>query len=276
LEPGGHPSLVRADLGQLEQTVLDLVLNARDAMPDGGKISISTENLEVDAAFSSRHPAIPAGDYATLTVKDTGVGMDSETQSRMFEPFFTTKPKGIGTGLGLAAVNSHVRNAGGYIWAYSELGLGTTVTIYLPRVADGDRPDKAAAAADEDHTGDETILVVEDEPAVRGMVRRFLEQRGYRVLEAPNGRDALRVAATHKAPIDLMVTDVVMPQMSGRELAFQLASSRPDMKVMYMSGHTADSIRQHGVLDDGLPFLQKPFTPLQLAAKIRKVLDDGK
>ena len=275
LAPAENPCLVRADLRQLEQAILNLVINARDAMPSGGRISVSTAAMEVDAAFSARHPAIPLGDYATLTVKDTGVGMDSETQSRMFEPFFTTKPKGMGSGLGLATVHSYVHDTGGYIWAYSELGVGTTVTIYLPRVADGAHVADEAAAATQDQRGTETVMVVEDEPAVRGMVRLQLEQRGYNVLEAANGREALQVANAHHHPIDLMVTDVVMPQMSGRELAFQLASSRPDMKVLYMSGHTADAISQHGVLDDGLPFLEKPFTPVQLAAKIRQVLGDG-
>jgi len=275
LEPVAEPARVRADLGQIEQVILSLVLNARDSMPAGGKISISATNSEVDAAFSAQHPAVPAGSYATLTVKDTGSGVDSATLSHMFEPRLVTDAAADGTSAGMSAAYSIVRSNGGYMWAYSELGVGTTITVYLPRIpaGDGARP---ALVPGKDPIGTETILVVEDEPAVRSMVRLILEQRGYTVLVAPSGRDALQLAVAHQGPIDLLLTDVVMPQMSGRELAFQLASARPEMKVVYMSGHTEDDIRHHGVLSDGLHFIKKPFTPVQLAMMLRGVLDDSR
>ncbi len=272
IEQGTAEGRVRADRSQLEQVVLNLVLNARDAMPNGGEITVQTGDVDVGREFSSQHPVVPAGEYVSLTVKDTGTGMDSETQAHIFEPFFTTKTKDKGAGLGLATTYGIVQQCGGYIWAYSELGVGTTFTVFLPRVAAEParqrEPEIAAAAG-----GSETVLLVEDEPAVQELARRFLEQRGYRVMAASSGPEALRIAREHKGPIDLLLTDVVMPQMSGREVAFQLAGSWPNMKVLYMSGHTEDVIVHHGVLEDRVAFLQKPFTQRVLVAKVREVLD---
>lgn len=264
---------IRADRNQIEQVVLNLVLNARDAMPGGGTITVTTANVDVDETFSERHPAVPVGRYVSVTVKDTGSGMDEETKARIFEPFFTTKPKGRGVGLGLATAYSIVRQGGGYIWAYSELGVGSTFTVYLPRVEGEPVEEVSGAFVSEEARGTETILVVEDEAAIRSLTRRFLEQSGYRVLDAPNGPEALHVSRGHNGPIHLMVTDVVMPRMSGRELAFQLAPERPDMAVLYMSGHTEDAIIHHGVLEDRLAFLQKPFTQRALLSKVRQLLD---
>ncbi|HKE24279.1 MAG TPA: chemotaxis protein CheB [Bryobacteraceae bacterium] len=271
----GTPARVRADRGQIEQVVLNLVLNARDAMPEGGTVKVSTANADTDQAFAEKHPTVPAGRYVTITVQDTGSGMDEETKAHIFEPFFTTKPKGAGAGLGLATVYGIVKQSGGYVSATSELGVGTTFTVYLPRV---EAPETVAeipgggGAID----GTETILLVEDERAVRELERRFLEMRGYKVLEASDGREALRISRTHQEPIHLLITDVVMPKMSGREVALQLASERPDMKVLYMSGHTEEAIVDHGVLQEGMEFLQKPFQQEDLMRRVRKILDADK
>jgi two-component system CheB/CheR fusion protein len=263
---------VRADRSQLEQVLLNLVLNARDAMPLGGTIIVETARVDVDEAFSERHPAVPAGQYTTLTVKDTGTGMDAETQSHLFEPFYTTKPKGTGVGLGLSTVYGIVKQSGGYIWAYSELGVGSTLSVYLPRVEE-ELVGGAEQAQAEVAGGTETILLVEDEQIVRELARRFLEKRGYRVMAAANGPEALRISREFNGAIHLLLTDVVMPHMSGREVAFQLAGERPDMKALYMSGHTEDAIIHHGVLQEGVAFLQKPFTDAVLSAKVRAILD---
>jgi two-component system CheB/CheR fusion protein len=267
----GH---VRIDRSQLEQVVYNLVLNARDAIQDAGTITVSTADVQVDESFAEQHPTVPIGRYVAITVKDTGAGMDAETQAHIFEPFFSTKPKGMGAGLGLATVYSIVSQNGGYIRAYSELGVGSTFTVYLPRLEpELARPEPAGRK--EDLRGSETILLVEDENAVRTLARRFLEISGYHVLEASNGPDALRVARAHNGPIHAMVTDVVMPRMSGRELAYQLAPERPDMKVLYMSGHTEDTIIHHGILEKGLAFLPKPFTQEALLSRVRRLLDAG-
>jgi two-component system, chemotaxis family, CheB/CheR fusion protein len=264
---------IRADRTQVEQIVLNLVLNARDATADGGSITVSTANVDVDGSFAARHPAVPVGRYVAISIKDTGTGMDEETKSHIFEPFFTTKPKGGGVGLGLATVQNIVRQNGGYVWAYSELGVGSTFTVYLPRVEAEAVLASTAAAPPTEAVGTETILLVDDEPAVRSLARRFLELRGYRVLEASGGPEALRISREHDGPIHLMMTDVIMPRMSGRELAFQLASERPAMKVLYVSGHTEDAIIHHGVLRQGFAFLQKPFTQQTLVSRVRELLD---
>jgi PAS domain S-box-containing protein len=266
---------VRADRTQMEQVLLNLVLNARDAMPDGGRITVSTANVDADESFSGRHPAVPVGHYVAVSVNDTGTGMSEETQSHLFEPFFTTKAKGMGVGLGLATTCNIVKECGGYIWAYSELGVGSTFTVYLPRV----EPEPTAAAGPpprrEQLRGSETILLVDDEAAVRALARRFLELQGYTVLEARNGPEALRASREYKGPIHLMVADVAMPRMSGRELAFLLAPERPETKVLYISGHTEDAIIHHGVLDNEMAFLAKPFTQQAFAVKVRHLLDGG-
>jgi PAS domain S-box-containing protein len=267
---------VKADPGQVEQVIVNLAVNARDAMPEGGKMTIETANVHIDEAYASGHVAIRPGPYVMLALSDTGAGMDAETMSRVFEPFFTTKEKGKGTGLGLSTVYGIVKQSGGYIWVYSEPGRGTTFKIYLPRT-EGEVEARTPAAAPPERTrGSETILLVEDEDAVRPLIREVLERNGYTVLSAGNGEEALRVAGRHEGEIQLMVCDVVMPGMSGVELSRRIAPVRPDMKVLYMSGYTDNAIVHHGVLDPGTAFLEKPFTPDALARKVRSVLDAGR
>jgi len=264
---------VKADRGQMEQVIMNLVLYARDAMPEGGTITIETANVKVDESFSQMHRAVPPGDYVVLSVSDTGAGMDPETQSHLFEPFFTTKPKGLGTGLGLATIYGIIKQSGGHIWAYSELEHGTTFKIYLPRVEGQPAAAEREPPALERPRGSETILLVEDEAMVRRLARTVLQESGYRVLEAANGPEALSTAKQHQGSIDLLVTDVVMPRMSGREVADRLTSQRPKMKVLFMSGHTEDAIIHHGVLEEQFAFLPKPFTPGALSIKVREALD---
>ncbi len=264
---------VKADPGQLEQVILNLAVNARDAMPHGGRFLIETANAELDKAFARHHPGAHPGRYVMLAVNDTGVGMDAETRAHIFEPFFTTKGPGSGTGLGLATVYGVVKQSGGYIWVDSEPGQGTMFKIYLPRVEDAAELVEPSPAPPELPRGSETILLVEDDEAVRHLAREILQMHGYTVLEARHRGEALRMAGDHAGPIHLMVTDVVMPGMSGRALAGLLGPLRPDMKVLYMSGYTDDAIVHHGVLDPGTAFLQKPFAADALARKVREVLD---
>jgi CheY-like chemotaxis protein len=265
---------VSADPGQLEQVLLNLAVNARDAMPSGGRLGVATSRLTLAEEHMERRHRMPAGDYACLAVTDTGVGMDEGTQAHLFEPFFTTKEVGKGTGLGLATVYGIVKQSGGYVWVYSEPGRGTTVKVYLPRVAgEAAAAPLAAPSPAEVRGGDETVLLVEDATPVRTMARRGLEGRGYLVLDASDGPAALELSARHAGRIDLLVTDVVMPGMSGRELAERLAPHRPSMKVLYTSGYTDDTMVRQGVLTAGVAFLQKPFVPDTLARKVREVLD---
>jgi len=266
--------LVRADVGQIEQVLMNLVVNARDAMPGGGTITVETANVVLDENYSRTHSGVAAGHYVMLAVSDTGSGMDPETRSHIFEPFFTTKERGKGTGLGLSIVYGIIKQHSGDIWVYSEPEKGTTFKIYLPQVAAGSASGVADAAASSRVFGDETVLLVEDEPGVRKLVRGILEQYGYSVLEAASGREALEMDAGHKGRIDLLLTDVVLPEMSGREVADALAVSRPGIKVLYLSGYTDHVVIDRGVLAAGARFLQKPFTPEVLARKIREVLDD--
>jgi PAS domain S-box-containing protein len=263
---------VRADPGQMEQVLLNLVVNARDAMPAGGKLTIETRNTILDASYAQSHADIKPGRYVLLAVSDTGCGMDKATLAKIFEPFFTTKGIGKGTGLGLSTVYGIVKQSGGGIQVYSEPGQGSCFKIYLPRLKEPAPADRGRSAPFIIPQGTETILLVEDDDRVRQLARMALEAVGYTILEAPNGGEALELSAAHRGPIHLLVTDVVMPQMNGRQLAAQLTSTRPDMKVLYLSGYTDDAIVRHGVLEKGLAFLQKPFTPAVLARKVREVL----
>jgi two-component system cell cycle sensor histidine kinase/response regulator CckA len=265
---------VKVDPGQIEQVLMNLAVNARDAMPQGGQLTIETANIIHDEEYAREHVSVKPGFYVLLAVSDTGLGMDKETQSHLFEPFFTTKEEGKGSGLGLSTAYGIVKQSEGNIWAYSEPGKGTTFKIYMPRVEKATKRYKPkTSVATVAPGGTETILLVEDEDSVRAMVSKVLQSKGYSVLEASQGLEALQVSEHHEGPIHLMVTDVVMPQMSGRELAEKLAFFRPDMGVLYMSGYPDKAIVHHGVLEAGAAFLQKPFTLNALEWKVREVLD---
>ncbi len=264
---------VQADPTQLLQVLLNLAANARDAMPDGGHLTIETANATVDAAYAGRHAGTAPGDYVMLTVSDTGVGMEAAVAQHVFEPFFTTKDKGKGTGLGLASCYGIIKQAGGHIWLYSEPGRGTTFKIYLPRVDKTVSQTPSAEAAGQTAAGTETVLLVEDEPMVRAVAVQALRSGGYTVLEASSGEDALSLVEQYVAPIHLLVTDVVLPGITGKQLAERLKVLRPGVRVLYCSGYAENAIVRHGVLDEGLAFLAKPYAATQLARKVREVLD---
>jgi CheY-like chemotaxis protein len=262
----------RADAGQLEQVIMNLVVNAKDAMHNGGKICIRTASVTLDDTYRPENTFIKHGPYVMISVSDTGQGMDRDTQARIFEPFFTTKEKGKGTGLGLSTVYGIIKQSGGYVFVQSELGRGTVFTIYFPRVDEpsaslGALPASLAAVG-----GAETILLVEDEESVRQLVRETLESRGYHVLEAANGQDALAVAASHADTIHLIITDVVMPGLSGHELVQKLLPARPGTKVLYLSGYAEDAFASPLPADGKRIFLQKPFTLQSLSRRVREVL----
>ncbi|NLI16590.1 MAG: response regulator [candidate division Zixibacteria bacterium] len=262
-----------ADQGQIEQVIMNIVVNARDAMPDGGKITIETANVELDEAYAHAHGNVRRGPHVVLSISDTGIGMDENTKSRIFEPFFTTKEVGKGTGLGLATVYGIVKQTGGDIYVYSEPGKGTTFKIYLPQINQEQENRAGAENTNESLDGDETILLVEDEKSLRDLAFAILVRRGYTVLEAGNGEEATAISRNYNGTIHLMLTDVIMPLMNGRELADKLRQERPDMHVLFMSGYTDEAIIRHGVLDSMDAFIQKPFTPVRLAKTVREILD---
>jgi two-component system cell cycle sensor histidine kinase/response regulator CckA len=252
---------------------MNLAVNARDAMPQGGKLTIETQDTELHEDYTRLHTGVRPGPYVLLAVSDTGHGMTPEVQARIFEPFFTTKEQGKGTGLGLATVFGIVQQAGGHVTAYSEPGMGTTFKVYLPRVEESVSPAKSRSGVLAAPKGTETVLLVEDEDAVRSLIRIVLQGAGYRVLEASDGGEAVAVAGRHEGPIHLLLSDVVMPVLGGRELAERLLTLHPEMKVLFQSGYTDDAVVRHGVLQEKVHFLQKPYAPAALAWKVREVLD---
>ena len=262
---------ISADPSQIEQVIMNLIVNARDAMPSGGKLTIETADAYLDETYAQQHLAVIPGAYVMLAVSDTGIGMDEETQRHIFEPFFTTKETGRGTGLGLSTVYGIVKQSGGSIWVYSELGKGTTFKIYLPKHRGHAAEYEHPQVLDQVAAGNETILLVEDDEALRNLAREVLEASGYRVLEAGNA-DAALLICEQNGKIDLLLTDVVMPDLGGRELAQKLLALQPEMCVLYMSGYADDAIVHHGVLDEGTNFLAKPFSPNALGSKVRAVL----
>jgi two-component system cell cycle sensor histidine kinase/response regulator CckA len=271
LTPGSGS--VKADPGQLEQVITNLAVNARDAMPQGGRLTLEVQNVTVDEDYARQHGvAAPLGPYVMLSVSDSGVGMDEATRARIFEPFFTTTGPGKGTGLGLSTVYGIVKQSHGFIWVDGEVGQGTSFRILLPQVTEAprtDRPEPTVAST----SGTETILLAEDNAGLRKLATRILKPVGYTVLEAATGEEALRLLERQEAPVHLLLSDVVMPGMSGQQLAERLAQTRPEMKVLYMSGYTSDTVVRHGVLEAQMPFLNKPFTAAALLRKVREVLD---
>jgi two-component system cell cycle sensor histidine kinase/response regulator CckA len=267
--------LVKADRSQIEQVILNLAVNARDAMPEGGRLTIETANVDLDESFSHSSVMLSPGPYVMLAVTDNGCGMDVETQAHIFEPFFTTKEKGKGTGLGLATVYGIVKQSGGYVWVYSEPGRGTSFKVYLPRVWDEPTTPGRDRRIEGQRLpqGTETVLLVEDEKGVRELAREYLEMTGYTVIEAENGHTALELAALHSGPIHLLMTDVVMPGISGRELSERVKAIRPEIRVLFMSGYTDQAVVHHGILETDAVLLQKPFTVAALAAKLRDILN---
>jgi two-component system cell cycle sensor histidine kinase/response regulator CckA len=271
LEP--EIGVIKADAGQIEQVILNLAVNARDAMLDGGKLALETRHTEIGVGRNGRSETIKPGLYVELSVSDTGIGMDSQTQTHIFEPYFTTKPSGKGTGLGLSTVYGIVQQAGGYVTFSSKIGVGTIFRILLPRIDSEQTPRSSPAFSEPSYSGEETVLLTEDEPAVCDLVRAILTSRGYTVLSARLPQEAERISETHQGKIDLLLTDVIMPGMSGAELSKRIAARIPGIKVLFMSGYIDDSVVRQGISESEAAFLQKPFTPLSLAKKVREVLD---
>jgi len=263
----------RADPNQIEQVIMNLAINARDAMPDGGTVTIETGNVTLDDAYAAQHVSVIPGEYVMLAVSDTGCGMDAKTQSRIFEPFFTTKPAGRGTGLGLSTVYGIVKQTGGNIWLYSEPGKGTTFKIYLPAIAALPEDIGKVAPAEAPRRGAGTVLVVEDDEQLRRLTHRALDAQGYMVLVADRGATALDIARRHKGEIDLLLTDVIMPDTNGRKLAETIQAARPGMRVLYMSGYPDGAIASHGMLEPGVAYLAKPFTTEAITRRVREVLE---
>jgi two-component system cell cycle sensor histidine kinase/response regulator CckA len=264
---------VRADHGQIEQVIMNLAVNARDAMPSGGKLVFATSNVELSDSYPHRHPEMLPGRYALLSVTDTGAGMSREVRERVFEPFFTTKEKGKGTGLGLSTVYGIIKQSEGYIWVDSKPGMGTTFQIYLGSVGDVTEEAEHRSQVEEASRGDETILLVEDDEGVRGLAREILQNSGYRIVESSGGEEAAEFYRESREPIHLILTDVVMPRLSGRELVNQLRPLRPETRVLYMSGYTDNSIVSQGALEKGIHYIQKPFTMEGLTRMVRETID---
>jgi two-component system cell cycle sensor histidine kinase/response regulator CckA len=262
----------RLDPNQVGQVILNLAVNARDAMPEGGTLQLETSNGDLDNAYAREHPPVQPGRYVMLAVSDTGTGIDKSILPRIFDPFFTTKEVGKGTGLGLSIVYGIVKQSGGYVWVYSEVGQGATFKIYLPRNDGAWEETETEAGGGPSPAGRETVLVVEDEDVVRGLIRQVLEESGYTVITASDGEEAIEVATASKIPVHMVVTDVVMPKMGGPEAVKSLEKLFPGVSILYMSGYTDESIVRHGVLEPGISFLEKPFTPDALLRKVREVL----
>jgi two-component system cell cycle sensor histidine kinase/response regulator CckA len=272
LDPAaGH---IKADPGQIEQVIMNLAVNARDAMPNGGKLTVTTTNTTLDKNQLNNFPDMDAGDYVMLAIADTGTGMSEEVKAHLFEPFFTTKPSGQGTGLGLATCFGIVKQNTGHINVHSELGSGTTFKIYFPQVQSALEPLRVHNKPTEAAGGNETVLLVEDEPVVRELAVTTLREKGYTVVEAANGEEGLCLARQHDGKIDLVLTDVVMPVMSGKEMADAIRTSHPDTKILFTSGYTEDALGHHGVLLPGILFLPKPYMTATLTRKVREVLDE--
>jgi nitrogen-specific signal transduction histidine kinase/ActR/RegA family two-component response regulator len=268
----GH---IKADPGQIEQVIMNLAVNARDAMPNGGKLTVTTANTTLDKKHLNNFSDMCAGDYVMIAIEDTGTGMSEEVKAHLFEPFFTTKPPGKGTGLGLATCFGIVKQNTGHINVHSELGRGTTFKIYFPQVQSALEAPRVRIMPTEVAGGNETVLLVEDEPVVRELAAATLREKGYTVVEAVNGEEGLRMARQHDGKIDLVLTDVVMPVMGGKEMADALSTSHPDTKILFTSGYTEDAMGHHGVLRPGILFLQKPYMTTALSRKVREVLDEG-
>jgi CheY-like chemotaxis protein len=272
LSLGADTGNIKADPNHIEQAIVNLAVNARDAMPMGGRITIETGNAEIDETYAKTHMGVKPGEFVMIVVSDTGCGMDSATRQHIFEPFFTTKQRGKGTGLGLATVYGMVKQSGGDIWVYSEPGQGTTFKLYFPRVAEPVSAGWSEEAGPPRQVAGETVMLVEDEAQVRDLEVRMLKQLGYTVLAAANGEEAMDVSHAHAGEIALLVTDVVMPNMSGKQVADAMRSRRPQLKVLFLSGYTENTISHHGVLDSSVDFLSKPFSRETLSNKIRDIL----
>jgi len=264
---------VKADPAQIEQVIVNMVVNARDAMADGGKLTIETANVVLDTAYAMDQVTIKPGSYVMLSISDTGIGMDKQTQAHVFDPFFTTKEAGRGTGLGLSTVYGIVKQSDGYVWVESEHGKGSTFRVYLPLAKELLTQEESPVEERKDVSGTEVVLLVEDEEAVLELAHTILEQQGYRVLVARNAAHAEELAAESKAEIHMLLTDVVMPGISGHELAKRITARRPGIRVLFMSGYAEDIVSQGGVLKSGVAFLQKPFTPKVLRQRVREILD---